>query len=175
MFQAFMADTSHFKSRLVLCIFLSVLSLGASFYLFSMSKNQMIANNQKEAEYQAQASWLSKFDYQEANHLYQMVLKPALLKDLDSVQADQISILKKHHLQILSVKNAALSDKPDKKIPLKYRKSTVVLSGSWTDIMAALQEFETKHLVVITNSSFSSNDPNVPGMKVTLDYHIYFK
>ena len=107
-----------------------------------------------------------------------MVLKPCKQDQIDTVQAEQLAILKDHNLSILSVKNEAPLEKPDKKIPLKYRKSTVSVSGNWNDIVSAINEFEKKNLVVITNANLSLNEnknAETQGlMKVTLEYNIYF-
>lgn len=193
MFNAFMADKSPFKTRLLMTVFLSLISVGASIYLSQLCATKLVENNRQKAEFTTQSEWLKKFDYKDATNLYKLVLKPCKLADIDKVQSEQLALLKEHKLTVLSVKNDALKDKPDKKIPLKYRKTTVSVSGSWNDIMAALSEFEKKNLVIITNSSFALNDkaPTPAAsdsvtqgqstgqaasgeMKATLEYNIYF-
>ena len=179
MFNAFMQDQSSFKKKLMFLVLLSVVSVGSSAFLSQIYTTKTEENEHLKAEYTAQSHWFQKFDYKDATKLYDMVLKPCKLSDLDSIQSEQLSLLKTHNLTILSVKNDAPLDKPDKKIPLKYRKSTVTLTGSWNDLTSALNEFEKNHLVVITNSSFSlDNDKSASAsglMKVTLEYNIYFQ
>ena len=187
MFSAFMADKSSFKTRLMATILLSVLSVGTSVYLSQLCAAKLAENNHQKAEFTSQSEWLKKFDYKDAVNLYKMVLKPCKLADLDKVQAEQLALLKEHKLTVVSVKNDALKDKPDKKLPLKYRKSTVTVLGSWNDIVAALSEFEKKNLVVVTNSSYELNNkkaaetgavadalPPTGEMKATFEYNIYF-
>lgn len=179
MFNAFMQDQSSFKKKFMLTVLLSVASIGSSVFLSQVYTTKTGENEHLKAEYAAQSSWFQKFDYKDATKLYNMVLKPCKLSELDSIQSEQLSLLKTHNLTILSVKNDAPLDKPDKKIPLKYRKSTVTLTGSWNDLMAALNEFEKNHLVVITNSSFSLDNDKASSasglMKATLEYNIYFQ
>lgn len=179
MFNAFMQDQSPFKKNLMMMVLLSVFSVASSVFLSPIYSTKIAENEHQKAEYTAQSNWFQKFDYKDATKLYNMVLKPCKLSDIDSVQSEQLSLLKTHNLAILSVKNDAPTDKPDKKIPVKYRKSTVVLTGTWNDLMSALHEFEKNHLVVITNSSFSLNDEKSSSasglMKATLEYNIYFQ
>ena len=178
MFEAFMEDNSPFKKRLMLTVLLSVVSIGSTFFLSQMYTTKVNENNHLLAEYSAQSDWFRQFDYKDATKLYNMVLKPCKQNQIDTVQAEQLAILKDHNLSILSVKNEAPLEKPDKKIPLKYRKSTVSVSGSWNDIVSAINEFEKKNLVVITNANLSLNEnknAETQGlMKVTLEYNIYF-
>ena len=177
MFSAFMKDSSPFKTKFMVLVLISIFSIGVSLFFSQLYATKLSSNNHLRAEYTAQSEWLSKFDSKEATDLYKMVLKPAKRADLDAIQSDQLAILNDHNLTIVSVKNAAPLEKPDKKIPIKYQKSTVKVTGNWNDIMAALSEFELKHLVVITNASFALDDKSsgVSGqMKATLEYNIYF-
>lgn len=176
MFNAFMADKSPFKTRMVITVLLSLASIGASFCFSQLYMTQTAENDHLRAEYTAQSQWLTKFDYRDATNLYKMVLKPCKRADLDSVQADQTSILTNHNLTILSVKNDTPVDKPDKKTHLKYRKSTVHVAGQWNDIMSALSEFEKEHLVVITDYTIALNDQKNASepIKATLTYNVYF-
>ena len=146
------------------------------YYLFSaytlnaMRVTQAAENNKLAATYQSQSTWLRQIDYEEMDALYVAILKPVKATEIDSVQEQQLDILRSHNLVIESVRND--NDKKQKKnAKIKSVLTQVTVQGSWDNIVAALNEFETKNLVVITELDMS---PDKKSGVVTIDHFLCF-
>lgn len=166
---AFSEDKSKFKNRILVTALLSVVALASGIVLSSMFVTKTAENNALKSEYAAQNAWLQKFDYKDATNLYKLILKPCKEAELDKVSGEQLDILKNHKLSVVSIKNDVAAD--GSKSALKARKTSVDVVGDWPNIMAALNEFEKKHFVVITNADFTTEKTMV---KAKLDYNIYY-
>ena len=164
-----LSDDKKFKTRIFATGLLAVIALAGGVLLSSMFVTKTAENNQLASEYNSQNAWLQKFDYKDATNLYKLILKPCKAEELDNVQKEQLDILKEHKLTIISVRND--SNTNNDKGALKARKTSVDITGDWNNITAALNDFEKKHFVVITNSSFSTDKALI---KAKLDYNIYY-
>lgn len=173
---SFSEDKSNFKTKIFLAVFLSVAALVSSVTLSSMFVSKMGENNKQASDFASQSAWLQKFDYKDATHLYKLILKPCKAADVDNVQKEQLDILKDHKLTIVNVKNDNGADKGS----LKARKTSVDIIGDWSNLNAALGDFEKNHFVVITNASISTDNSADAAMgaqgliKAKLDYNIYY-
>lgn len=167
---SFSEDKSKFKTKIFATALLSVFALASGIVLSSMFATKTVENNNLKAEYVSQNEWLKKFNYKDATNLYKLILKPCKEADLDKVSNEQLEILKSHKLSIVGIRNDAGSPSSEGK-SLKARKTSVDITGDWINLMAALNEFEKKHFVVITNADFSTDKAMV---KAKLDYSIYY-
>lgn len=167
--QDFLEDKSGFKSKIFIVILIAFVSFLGSFILNTAYFDKVTQNNNLEAQYSSQSHWLQKFDFKDASALYAALLKPCKAADLDKIQNEQLGILQKNNLKILSVKN-----EPAKKVKgkvLSSQKSTVVVSGSWADLQQAIAEFEKVNLVIIVDANITTDKE---GLKAKLEYQTYY-
>lgn len=172
MFEAFSKDKSSFKSFIFCIVLLTFMCFGASYFILNQYTAQIGENGKLSSTYKANNEWLQKFDFGEAINLQKKLLKPCKLSEVEKVQQEQLLLLQKHNLTVLSVRNepVKLDAKKAKGATMKGVKTSVVVQGTWAEITAALNEFEKKHLVVITNLNLS----NEAFLTAKLDYTTYY-
>lgn len=175
MWKAFSEDTSDFKKKIAIYFLLSVLSVAAIFFLNGMRVAKVAENYKNEATFKAQSEWLRNFDFKEVAALQKAILKPVKAADVDKVQKEQLQILQNHGLVIAAVKNNEIKDKTKpQKSNIKSVESVVTVTGSWDNISAALNEFEHKNLVVITDLSINPANKDTDILTARLSYATYF-
>ena len=87
----------------------------------------------------------------ELESLHKSILKPVAINEVSRVQGEQLQILEENLLEVESVRNDAFKEQMEKKkSQVKAVKTSLVAKGSWENIVAALNAFEKKNLVVIT-------------------------
>ena len=172
MFEAFGKDKSSFKSVIVSIALLTIMCCVASYFLLNRYKAQVNENAKLSAIYKANNEWMQKFDFGEAIELQKKLLKPCKLSEVEKVQQEQLLLLQKHNLIVLTVKNEDIKAdaKKAKGATMKFAKTSVVVQGTWAEIIAALNEFEKKHLVVITGLNLS----NEALLTAKIDYNTYY-
>lgn len=173
MWEAFSNDESGFKKKIYIFCIITLLSFVSAYTLNAMRVTQAAENNKLAATYQSQSTWLRQIDYEEMDALYVAILKPVKAAEIDSVQEQQLDILRNHNLVIESVRND--NDKKLKKnAKIKSVLTQVTVQGSWDNIVAALNEFETKNLVVITELDMSP-DKKSGVVEAKMKYNIYYQ
>ena len=172
MFTAFGNDNSTFKKGIFAIVFLMIMAFTASFFLFNRYVALANDNEKLKATYVTNNQWIQKFDFGEATKLQKSFLKPCKLIDVEKVQQDQLLLLQNHHLTVLSVRNEGIqsNSKLMKGKTMRTVKTSIVVQGTWADITAALNEFEKKHLVVITDINLS----NEAFLTAKIDYNTYY-
>ena len=172
MFEAFSKDKSSFKSFIFLTLLLVSLCFAGSMYFYNQYVVQVNENIKMKETYSAHTQWLQKFDYGNAVKLKEKMLKPCKVSEIERVQQEQLLLLQKHNLTVLSVKNGVV--KPDAKLvkgsTMKSVMTNIEVEGTWLDITAALNEFERSNLVVITRLNLS----NELFIKAHIEYAIYY-
>ena len=173
MWDAFSADTSGFKRKIYIYILITIMALAAA-YGFNMMRSMKAAENIKlAATYTAQSDWLNQIDYDEMDALYKAVLKPVKANQIDKVQQEQLDILRNHNIVVESVRND--NDKTNKKkAKLKSVTTKVSMQGNWDNLTAALNEFEKRNLVVITELDISP-DSKTGLIEAKMGYNIYYQ
>lgn len=169
MWESFSNDKSTFKRNIFLVFTVSIIALISSFLIIEQYITKANENNKLEATLAAQNQWLDKFNYREATLINKSILKPCAQNEIERVQVDQLNILKKHNLEIVSTKN---NPTPTNFKLMKAVKSSIEAKGSWQNITAALNEFENNNLVVIVRAVFTMESNNVV---IKLDYNTYYK
>ena len=105
--------------------------------------------------------------------LYKAVLKPVKANQIDKVQQEQLDILRNHNIVVESVRND--NDKTNKKkAKLKSVTTKVTMQGNWDNLTAALNEFERRNLVVITELDISP-DSKTGLIEAKMGYNIYYQ
>lgn len=172
MFTAFGNDNSSFKKGIFAIVILMIMAFAASFFLFNRYVALANDNEKLKATYTTNNQWIQKFDFGEATRLQKSFLKPCKLMDVEKVQQDQLLLLQNHHLTVLSVKNQSiqLNSKLAKGKTMRSVKTSVVVQGNWSDLTVALNEFEKKHLVVISDINLS----NDAFLTARIDYDTYY-
>lgn len=162
----FFKDSSPFRRNMMLLVTGSVIMTACSLFCYTNFVNLSQANIKAKATYEAQAEWLQNYDYKAVQELEKTILRPIPAASLDKVQKEQLEMFSKHNLALVNVskKNQAVKGK------LKSVSTSVIAEGRWEDVTALLNEFEKKHLVVITNLNLS-NDKSVT---CKMDYSIYY-
>lgn len=172
MFNAFITDKSGFKNIIVLVTLLSFVFLAGTFMLLGQYNGIVVDNNKKEAEFQAQAVWLKKYDGNVVNEIEKKILRPCKETDVDKVQKEQLQLFEKNGVKVISVRKSAMAKNTKNPNALKGAKMTVDFEGSWENIVNMLNVFEKqKNLVVITDLTFNVKD----GVHGKLDYVVYYK
>ena len=172
MFTAFGNDNSSFKKGIFAIVILMIMAFATSFFLFNRYVALANDNERLKATYVTNNQWIQKFDFGEAVRLQKSLLKPCNLLDVEKVQQDQLLLLQNHHLTVLSVKNEGIQQNSRlvKGKTMRFVKTSIVVQGTWADITAALNEFEKKHLVVITNINLS----NESFLSAKIEYNTYY-
>lgn len=162
----FFKDSSPFRRNMMLLVTGSVIMTACSLFCYTSFVNLNQANIKAKATYEAQAEWLQNYDYKAVQELEKTILRPIPAASLDKVQKEQLEMFSKHNLALVNVskKNQAVKGK------LKSVSTSVIAEGRWEDVTALLNEFEKKHLVVITNLKLS-NDKSVT---CKMDYSVYY-
>lgn len=173
MWNAFNADNSGFKQKIYIYILITLLAIGIAYVLNFMRATQAAENNKLAATYTAQSTWLNQIDYDEMDALYKAVLKPVKANQIDKVQQEQLDILRNHNIVVESVRND--NDKTNKKkAKLKSVTTKVTMQGNWDNLTAALNEFEKRNLVVITELDISP-DKKTGLIEAKMGYNIYYQ
>lgn len=172
MFEAFSKDKSSFKSMMFLNSLLILFCFAGSMYFYNQYVVQMNENVKLKETYASHTEWIQKFDYGSAVKLKERMLKPCKISEIERVQQEQLLLLQKHHLTVLSVKNGSTKQdvKPVKGALMKSVKTNIEVEGTWSDIIAALNEFEKSNLVVITKLGLT----NEHLIKANIEYAIYY-
>lgn len=169
MIKSFFHDTSGFKRRIFLMLFCSFALLFFSSILFQSYGKLSKQNETKRATYYAENKWVQSFDYETAENLEKILLKPVAEAEIDEVQKKQLAILRKAGIKILTAKE----DVPVKNSTgLNHVKHILILEGAWDSFVKALNEFETQNLVVITSFEMVPKDNKT--LKANVEYNIYF-
>lgn len=153
MLTAFGEDKTSFRTRIMVLVAISAALLVSIFVMHQMYIGKLADNYKLAATYESQSDWLSRFDYREAALLEKEVLKPCKKEDVENIKQEQLNILRSHGLTLVSVRSGGAV--ADKKLNLNAVKTNVTVTGSWDNITAALNKFETRHLVVITSCEIS--------------------
>lgn len=158
MFEAFGKDKTSFKSFVTCIVLLTFVCFGASWFLLNRYSAQIAENAKLSSTYKANNEWLQKFDFADAIKLQKKFLQPCKLSEVEKIQQEQLLLLQKHNLTVLSVKNDAIKAdaKKVKGTTMRSAKTTVVVQGTWAEITAALNDFEKHYLVVITDLNISN-------------------
>ncbi len=173
MWNAFNADNSGFKQKIYIYILITLLAIGMAYVLNFMRATQAAENNKLAATYTAQSTWLNQIDYEEMDALYKAVLKPVKANQIEKVQSEQLEILRRHNLTVESVRNN--NDKSNKKkAKIKSVSTEISMQGNWDNLIAALNEFETHNLVVITELDISP-DKKTGLIEAKMGYNIYYQ
>ena len=168
----------NFKSSTtILIIILLAFSLG-----FVVLDAFRIANEQSKISTYAKAKneqeWLQKFSFADNAKLLKLVLAPVKFSDIEKVQLEQISLIKKHNLIIKKIDNGKIKipdqTKKKDKNNVNYAQTTVTLSGSWENLAALLNSFEKLHLVVITDLKMDF-DAKTGLINTSMKYQIYYE
>ena len=172
MFEAFSKDKSSFKSMMFLMLLLITLCFASSMFFYKQYVAQTNENVKLKETYRIHTEWIQKFDYGSAVKLKEQMLKPCKVSEIEKVQQEQLLLLQKHNLTVLSVKNglAQQNAKLAKGASMKSVKTSIMVEGTWADIIAALNEFEKSNLVVITKLNLS----NELFIKANIEYAIYY-
>lgn len=171
MLKCFLQDSSKTRTR----VLAKILAAGVIIYLAALPVHAEIVRREREeaeaaARYAAEAQWLGKFDYAATEQLYAGLLKPCSEADVARVQQEEVELLRSHGLNVLSVRNED-GKKPKSGERLKYRRTTVEAEGSFRSLAAALNVFEKKNLVVITDAKFRGSGANV---RAQLTFNTYY-
>lgn len=164
----FCKDRSPFRRNMLLFIIGSIFMTICSLFCYTSFINLNQANTKAKATYEAQAEWLNNYDYKTVKELEETILRPIPAASLDKVQKEQLELFSKHNLNLINVSKKNSVTKAKSK--LKSTSTSVTAEGRWEDITALLNEFEKKHLVVITNLNLSNNKSIICKM----DYSIYY-
>ena len=172
MFEAFSKDKSSFRSIMFLMLLFISFCFVGSMYFYKQYVAQTNENIKLKETYRIHTEWIQKFDYGSAVKLKERLLKPCKATEIERVQQEQLLLLQKHHLTVLSVKNSEVKQdtKLSKGTTMKSVKTSIMLEGTWADIIAALNEFEKSNLVVITKLNLF-NDLFI---KASIEYAIYY-
>ena len=171
MISAFLKDESSFKKKLLLLLAASLVLLGASYWLSSETQVLFAKHAGEAAQHELQKDWLEKFDLRKAREVYAKALRPCAFAEIGRVQSEQNAILEAHKLKIGDTR--AIAATADKKAPAEFRSVTVEFSGSWDNLLSALEEFETKNLVAVTKLRIV---PNREGsLSADMQYNIYHR
>lgn len=171
MISAFLEDTSGFRKGIIISLLLSILLVFTSFQLIDMFAKTQAENKKLQNMYNAQETWLNEFDSKAAAELQKKILKPITEKEIESVQAEQVALLKKSGVKVITVRQDRIQ-KVNSMKNLKYIKFNATLESSWENIAKALNVFETSHLVVVTGLNM---EPVGDTIKTNLEYNIYFQ
>lgn len=170
MLQALSKDQSKFKNKIYILFSVFIMSIIAGVVLNSYRVSIYTENQQLANKYKSEKEWLQQIDYKELQSLSEEILKPVDKSNVDKVQQAQLGILRNHSLNIDSVRNTELKNS---KVKHKFVKTTVKLTGTWENLITALNEFERKNLVVITD--FKLNRTDVGLLEADFTYNIYYK
>lgn len=171
MIKTFLSDNSGFRRKIFTLIVLTVVFICGSGILADKYQRKSEANSQLVAQYSSEKKWLESFDEKTALKINDKILKPVAENQLEKVQKQQLAIFEKHGVIILSAKKNNVV--PDKNTKLKAIKVDVSLISSWDDITAALNEFETNNLVVITNLDMWVNKSG--SLSTDISYNIFYQ
>lgn len=169
MLNAFLKDKSSFKKFIFIMSIMSVVLIISTGIIFEYFIALTQSNTKEIAVYKAQEEWLKKFDYNAAKELENTILTPVNAARLDTVQQEQLDMFSKNGLKLVSVRNKQKNNKNK----AKSITTEVIVEGSWENMIAALNEFEKKNLVVITDLSLASDKKN--NIQGHLKYNIYYK
>lgn len=170
MLQALSKDQSKFKNKIYILFSVFIITIITGITLNSYRVTIYTENQQLANKYNAEKEWIQQINYKELQSLNEDILKPVNKSDIDKVQQAQLSILRSNNLNIESIRNAELKNSKDKH---KFVKTTVKLTGTWENLITALNEFERKNLVVITD--FKLNQTDVGLLEADFTYNVYYQ
>lgn len=171
MFNAFMDDKSGFKNIVILVLLLSFVVLGGTFMLLGRYNASVAKNSKDIANFEAQSVWLRKYDADTVNKIEKMMLYPCKENEVEKVQKEQLQMLAEKGVKVTGVRKATMASNKNAKNALKGIKTSITFDGEWNNIVAALNAFEKRHLVVITDLILNSKD----GISGRMEYVIYYR
>lgn len=174
MLDSFLNDKSKFRLMVIIRIVFGLIFLGVALYFVSMASDTLVENNRLATRYQSEKNWLAKFKPAKLNAIIASVPKPAKEKEVEEVQNKQLAILQKHHVTILNVRKDSVSKGAGpKKGSLPFVKADLQLQSSWEDLVAALNELEKEHLVIVTDLQLTSKEG--ADVFTRMSYNIYYE
>ena len=151
MLKVFINDTDIVKKRALFYICFGVLLFVINYFVISIALDVARENQHQSTIYKQQSEWLGNFNKQELESLHKSILKPVAINEVSRIQGEQLQILEENLLEVESVRNDSFKEQMEKKkSQVKAVKTSLVAKGSWENIVAALNAFEKKNLVVIT-------------------------
>lgn len=174
MLESFLNDKSTFRLTVIIRIVFALIFVCTAFYFVGMASDTLAENNKLAARYQSEKNWLTKFKPAKLNAIIASVPKPAKEQEVEEVQNKQLAILQKHHVTIINVRKDSVSKGANaKKGSLPFVKADLQLQSNWDNLVAALNELEKEHLVVITDLQLSSKDGS--DVFTRMSYNIYYE